>query len=62
MTLCFADTHRDVDRALAESRRLDEWIEAVLSARPSDRARAVSGNAEAGLPERGRDGMGRCRG
>ncbi|MCR0982831.1 helicase-related protein [Roseomonas populi] len=46
MALRFPETYRDAEGALAESRRLNEWIEAVLSASPSGRARAVSGGGE----------------
>ncbi len=45
MALRFPGTYRDMEGALAESRRLNEWIEAVLAARPSGRSRAVSGGA-----------------
>jgi hypothetical protein len=34
-----------VEGALAESRRLNEWIEAVLAARPSGRMLAAAGDA-----------------
>lgn len=51
MALRFPDTYRDTDGALAESRRLNEWIEAVLAASPSGRIRAVSGEAD--MPVRG---------
>ncbi|MFC7739039.1 helicase-related protein [Roseomonas sp. GCM10028921] len=51
MALRFPDTYRDTDGALAESRRLNEWIEAVLAASPSGRIRAVSGGAD--RPARG---------
>jgi ATP-dependent RNA helicase SUPV3L1/SUV3 len=46
MALRFPDTYRDIDGALAESRYLNEWIEAVLSAQPSGRTRSVAGGAE----------------
>jgi ATP-dependent RNA helicase SUPV3L1/SUV3 len=47
MALRFPATYEDVEAALAESRRLNDWIEAVLAARPSGRLRAVSGGATA---------------
>jgi ATP-dependent RNA helicase SUPV3L1/SUV3 len=53
MALRFPDVYRDVESALAESRRLNEWIEAVLSASPSGRMRAVSGGAEVAGRDRG---------
>jgi hypothetical protein len=40
------DTYRDIEGALDESRRLNEWIEAVLAASPSGRGRAVAGGAD----------------
>ncbi|MFH5923546.1 helicase-related protein [Roseomonas xinghualingensis] len=46
MAMRFPGTYRDIEGALAESRRLNEWIEAVLAAQPSGRARAVSGGGE----------------
>jgi ATP-dependent RNA helicase SUPV3L1/SUV3 len=46
MALRFPDTYRDIEGALAESRYLNEWIEAVLSAQPSGRTRSVAGGAE----------------
>jgi ATP-dependent RNA helicase SUPV3L1/SUV3 len=46
MALRFPDTYRDIEGALDESRRLNEWIEAVLVASPSGRMRAVSGGAD----------------
>ncbi|SHK45788.1 ATP-dependent RNA helicase SUPV3L1/SUV3 [Roseomonas rosea] len=54
MALRFPDTYRDIEGALAESRRLNEWIEAVLSALPSGRARAVSAGGD--MPARRRGG------
>ena len=45
MALRFPEVYRDVEHALDESRRLNAWIEAVLAARPSGRAR---GDAAAG--------------
>jgi ATP-dependent RNA helicase SUPV3L1/SUV3 len=39
MALRFPDTYRDLTVALSESRRLNEWIETVLSIRPSGRSR-----------------------
>ncbi|CAH2603903.1 RNA helicase [Rhodovastum atsumiense] len=56
MALRFPDIYRDIDGALAESHRLNEWIEAVLAARPSGRVRAVSGGADAPGGKRGRGG------
>jgi ATP-dependent RNA helicase SUPV3L1/SUV3 len=50
MALRFPGTYRDLEGALAESRRLNEWIEAVLAARPSGRvfgAGAADGGAKA---------------
>jgi ATP-dependent RNA helicase SUPV3L1/SUV3 len=35
MALRFPEVYRELEGALAESRRLNEWIEAVLAARPS---------------------------
>ena len=55
MALRFPGTYRDVEGALAESRRLNEWIEAVLAARPS--GSRVFGAAGAG-EGRGRRGRG----
>jgi ATP-dependent RNA helicase SUPV3L1/SUV3 len=43
MALRFPEVYRDIDGALAESRRLNEWIEAVLATRPSGRVLALSG-------------------
>ncbi len=37
MAMRFPQTFRDTEAAMAESRRLNSWIEAVLSARPGDR-------------------------
>jgi ATP-dependent RNA helicase SUPV3L1/SUV3 len=37
MALRFPEVYRDMGGALAESRRLNEWIEAVLATRPSGR-------------------------
>ncbi len=54
MALRFPEVYRDMEGALAESRRLNEWIEAVLAARPSGRVRAVSGGADAPVRGRGR--------
>jgi ATP-dependent RNA helicase SUPV3L1/SUV3 len=44
----FPDTYRDLDGALEESRRLNEWIEAVLATRPTGRGARVVDRAEAG--------------
>jgi ATP-dependent RNA helicase SUPV3L1/SUV3 len=46
MALRFPNTYRDIEGALAESRYLNEWIEAVLAAQPSGRTRSVAGGAE----------------
>ncbi|WP_458095631.1 helicase-related protein [Roseomonas sp. WA12] len=54
MALRYPDTYRDIDGAMEESRRLNEWIEAVLAASPSGRVRAVSGGGE--MPSRSRGG------
>jgi ATP-dependent RNA helicase SUPV3L1/SUV3 len=57
MALRFPGVYRDVEGALAESRRLNEWIEAVLAARPSGRvlgAAAAGGGAEAAGTREGR--------
>jgi ATP-dependent RNA helicase SUPV3L1/SUV3 len=54
MALRFPDTYRDIDEAMAESQRLNEWIEAVLAAGPSGRMRAVSSGAD--TPTRGPGG------
>ncbi|MFC7543890.1 SUV3 C-terminal domain-containing protein [Siccirubricoccus deserti] len=43
MALRFPEVYRDIDGALAESRRLNEWIEAVLATRPSGRVLVVPG-------------------
>ncbi|MGK7869500.1 helicase-related protein [Falsiroseomonas sp. E2-1-a20] len=60
MAMRFPQTFRDLDGALAESRRLNEWIEAVLSAQPSDRVRAVAGGGEMPRPKfKGRKQHGR---
>jgi ATP-dependent RNA helicase SUPV3L1/SUV3 len=50
MAMRFPQTFRDLEAALAESRRLNLWIEAVLSAQPSDRVRAVAGGGEMPQP------------
>ena len=42
MALRFPEVYRDIDGALAESRRLNEWIEAVLATRPSGRVLALA--------------------
>ena len=41
MALRFPEVFRDIDGALAESGRLNEWIEAVLVMRPSGRVLAL---------------------
>jgi ATP-dependent RNA helicase SUPV3L1/SUV3 len=61
MALRFPEIYREVEQALAESRRLNEWIEAVLSARPSGRMLEEATQADpAGMagrkPGRGRGG------
>jgi ATP-dependent RNA helicase SUPV3L1/SUV3 len=50
MAMRFPETYRDMDGAMAESRRLNEWIEAVLSARPTGRMLGVGESAEAAGP------------
>jgi ATP-dependent RNA helicase SUPV3L1/SUV3 len=52
MALRFPEVYRDIDGALAESRRLNEWIEAVLATRPSGRVLALA-TEEAGGASRG---------
>ncbi len=47
MALRFPEVYRDIEGALAESRRLNEWIEAVLAARPSGRVFGATADAEA---------------
>jgi ATP-dependent RNA helicase SUPV3L1/SUV3 len=47
MAMRFPEVYRDTDGAMAESRRLNEWIEAVLSARPTGRTLGVAEGAEA---------------
>jgi ATP-dependent RNA helicase SUPV3L1/SUV3 len=54
MALRYPGAYRDLEEAMAESRRLNEWIEAVLSASPTGRARAVSGGASAPAQRKGR--------
>jgi ATP-dependent RNA helicase SUPV3L1/SUV3 len=60
MAMRFPEVYRDMDGAIAESRRLNEWIEAVLSARPTGRTLGVAEGAEAagvvGQRERSRRG------
>jgi ATP-dependent RNA helicase SUPV3L1/SUV3 len=46
MALRYPEVYRDTDGAMAESRRLNEWIEAVLSARPSGRMLGTADGAE----------------
>ncbi|SDE57487.1 helicase-related protein [Belnapia rosea] len=55
MALRFPEVFRDIDGALAESGRLNEWIEAVLATRPSGRVLALAGveAMEAGGASRG---------
>jgi ATP-dependent RNA helicase SUPV3L1/SUV3 len=60
MALRFPEVYRDVAGALAESRRLNEWIEAVLATRPSGRilgalrdSDTASSGARRGRAERG---------
>jgi ATP-dependent RNA helicase SUPV3L1/SUV3 len=43
MALRFPDTYRDVEAAMAETERLNQWIEAVLSAQPTGRMLAAAG-------------------
>lgn len=43
MALRFPQIYRDIEAALAESRRLNEWIEAVLATRPSGRILGAAG-------------------
>lgn len=47
MAMRFPDIYRDLEGAMAETRRLNEWIEAVLSARPT--GRMLGAAAPAGL-------------
>ena len=61
MALRFPEVYRDTEGALAESGRLNEWIEAVLAARPSGRVFGAAADAEAagageGRPRKGRSG------
>jgi ATP-dependent RNA helicase SUPV3L1/SUV3 len=60
MAMRFPEVYRDMDGAMAESRRLNEWIEAVLSARPTGRILGVADGAVAagavGQRERSRRG------
>jgi ATP-dependent RNA helicase SUPV3L1/SUV3 len=55
MALRFPEVYRDIDGALAESGRLNEWIEAVLATRPSGRVPALADGVvrEAGGVSRG---------
>jgi ATP-dependent RNA helicase SUPV3L1/SUV3 len=55
MALRFPRAYREVEAALAESRRLNGWIEAVLAADPSGQAR---GAAEGGPDPGGRSAAG----
>jgi ATP-dependent RNA helicase SUPV3L1/SUV3 len=64
MALRFPEVYRDTEGALAESGRLNEWIEAVLAARPSGRVFGADADAEAagagqGRGRKGRSGPGR---
>jgi ATP-dependent RNA helicase SUPV3L1/SUV3 len=60
MALRFPEVYRDVEGALAESRRLNEWIEAVLATRPSGRVSgAADADAEAAGAGEGRGRRGR---
>jgi ATP-dependent RNA helicase SUPV3L1/SUV3 len=43
MALRFPHTYRDVEAAMAETARLNEWIEAVLSAQPTGRMLGAAG-------------------
>jgi ATP-dependent RNA helicase SUPV3L1/SUV3 len=47
MALRFPEVYRDLEGALAESRRLNEWIEAVLATRPSGRILGAAGDTAA---------------
>jgi len=47
MAMRFPEVYRDIEGALAESRRLNEWIEAVLASRPSGRMLGTAGGPEA---------------
>ncbi|WP_328805817.1 helicase-related protein [Sabulicella rubraurantiaca] len=42
LAMRFPETYRDLEAALAESHRLNDWIEAVLAARPSERTLGVA--------------------
>ena len=46
MALRYPGVYRDMDGAMAESRRLNEWIEAVLASRPAGRMLGAGGQAE----------------
>jgi len=52
MALRFPEVYRDIDGALGESGRLNEWIEAVLATRPSGRVLTLAAR-EAGGASRG---------
>jgi len=54
MAMRYPGIYCDLDGALAESHRINDWIEAVLAARPSDRVRAVSGGGVAGPTRKGK--------
>ncbi|HEX8374458.1 MAG TPA: helicase-related protein, partial [Geminicoccaceae bacterium] len=59
MALRFPGTYRDIEGALAESGRLNEWIEAVLATRPSGRVFGADAAAEAVGAGQGRTRKGR---
>jgi ATP-dependent RNA helicase SUPV3L1/SUV3 len=61
MALRFPGTYRDAEGALAESRRLNEWIETVLATRPSGRVfeAAAAGDDGAEPAGAGKGGGGR---
>jgi ATP-dependent RNA helicase SUPV3L1/SUV3 len=60
MAMRFPEVYRDIEGALAESRRLNEWIEAVLASRSPGRRPGTASRAEvvgvAGQRERSRRG------
>jgi ATP-dependent RNA helicase SUPV3L1/SUV3 len=51
MALRYFEVYRDMDGAMAESRRLNEWIEAVLASRPSGRRLDADSTEVAGMPQ-----------
>nr|WP_302474544.1 helicase-related protein [Roseococcus sp. MDT2-1-1] len=54
LAMRFPEVYRDLDSALAESRRLNDWIEDVLAARPSERT--LGAGKPAGPPGKPRKG------